>query len=344
MLDESALTGEPLPVSYGRGHTVRSGSANAGDAFDLRATRSAPESTYAGIVRLVREAERHRAPFVRLADRYAAFFLPVTLVTAGAAWALSGDPVRGLAVLVVATPCPLILAAPIAIISGVSRAARRGVIVKGGSAIEKLGEARTVLFDKTGTLTIGLPEVERVVVADGYRPEEVLRLAASLDQLSMHVLAEALVNAADRRGLELTLPARVEEGRGQGIAGVVEGQRLTVGSAAWLRERGYADAEKAIAGLGDGADGRAKILVGVDGVLAGVIVMGDRLRPDAADLVNGLRSSGSATWPSSRATGATSPRKSGGGSASTAFTPSRRRKGSSTSSARCALSRSCGRS
>ena len=293
VLDESALTGEPLPVSYERGHTVRSGSANAGDAFDLRATRSASESTYAGIVRLVREAERHRAPFVRLADRYAAFFLPVTLVTAGAAWALSGDPVRGLAVMVVATPCPLILAAPIAIISGVSRAARRGVIVKGGSAIEKLGEARTVLFDKTGTLTIGLPEVERVVVFDGHRPEEVLRLAASLDQLSAHVLAEALVHAAERRGLELALPTRVEEGRGQGIAGVVEGRRLAVGSAAWLRQRGYADAERAIAGMADGgADGRAKILVGVDGALAGAIVMGDRLRPDAAELVGDLRSAG----------------------------------------------------
>ena len=160
VIDESTLTGEPLPVERSRGTTVSSGTLNAGDAFDLRATRTASESAYAGIVRLVQEAERQRAPFVRMADRYAAILLPVTLAVAGAAWALSGDPVRALAVLVVATPCPLILAAPVALISGVSRAARRGVIAKGGGTIEKLGRARTVLFDKTGTLTHGRPEIE----------------------------------------------------------------------------------------------------------------------------------------------------------------------------------------
>ena len=235
VLDESALTGEALPVSYRRGGPVRSGTANAGEAFELRATRPASESAYAGIVRLVREAESHKAPFVRLADRYAAFFLPVTLAVAGLAWALSGDPVRALAVLVVATPCPLILAAPVAILSGVSRAARAGVIVKGGAAIEKLGEARTVLLDKTGTLTLGTPEIERVVSFDGLEPDEVLRLAASVDQLSAHSLAEALVHAAQRaRARALSFPEEVEEGPGQGAEGLVDGRRVAVGSAAWL--------------------------------------------------------------------------------------------------------------
>ena len=212
VLDESALSGEALPVSYKQGAPVRSGTANAGEAFELRATRPASESAYAGVVRLVRQAESHKAPFVRMADRYAAFFLPVTLVAAGVAWALSGDPVRGLAVLVVATPCPLILAAPVAILSGVSRAARAGVIVKGGAAIEQLGEARTVILDKTGTLTLGTPEIEQLVPFGGSDGTEMLRLAASVDQLSAHSLAEALVLGARRRGLDLSFPEEVDEG------------------------------------------------------------------------------------------------------------------------------------
>ncbi len=155
VVDESALTGEPMPVVYGRGGSVRSGTTNAGEAFELRAVRPAAESAYAALVRLVREVEAQRAPFVRLADRYAIIFLPVTAVVAALAWGISGDPVRALAVFVVATPCPLILAAPIALISGVSRAARAGVIVKGAGVIERLGAVSTVLLDKTGTLTLG---------------------------------------------------------------------------------------------------------------------------------------------------------------------------------------------
>ena len=157
VVDESSLTGEPLPAVRERGEHVRSGTTNAGEMFELRAIRPAAESAYAAVVRLVRDAETQKAPFVRLADRYAIFFLPLTAVIAGVAWAVSGDPVRALAVFVVATPCPLILAAPIALVCGISRAARAGVIVKGGGVIEQLGEARTVLLDKTGTLTLGTP-------------------------------------------------------------------------------------------------------------------------------------------------------------------------------------------
>ena len=293
VLDESALTGEALPVTCKRGAPIRSGTANAGDAFELRATRPASESAYAAVVRLVREAESHKAPFVRMADRYAAFFLPVTLITAGLAWALSGDPVRGLAVLVVATPCPLILAAPVAILSGVSRAARAGVIVKGGAAIEQLGEARTVILDKTGTLTLGTPEIEQVVSFDGLDQGETLRFAASLDQLSAHSLAEALVLAARRRGLALSFPEEVEEGPGQGAEGLVDGQRVAVGSKAWLEARGYAVPAIAVRGLDSSAGSRrAKILVGIDGRLAGAIVMADHLRADAPELVSGLRNAG----------------------------------------------------
>jgi heavy metal translocating P-type ATPase len=292
VVDESALTGESLPVTRVRGAAVQSGVANAGDAFELLATRLASESAYANLVRLVRAAETQRAPFIRLADRYAAIFLPLTLAIATAAWVASGDAVRAVAVLVVATPCPLILAAPIAIVSGVSRAARAGVIVKGGTAIERLGEARTVLLDKTGTLTLGEPAVEEVVPFGGYGEEEVLRLGASVDQLSAHVLAEALVHDAEKRRLALSEPVDAIEEPGQGMEGGVDGRRVAVGSVAWLRQRGYevGDAER----VGDGGDdaGLAKVLIGVDGRLAGVVVMADRLREDARELADELRAAG----------------------------------------------------
>ncbi|MGE5433351.1 MAG: heavy metal translocating P-type ATPase [Candidatus Doudnabacteria bacterium] len=293
VLDESALTGEALPVSRSSGAEVRSGSANAGDVFELRVTHAAADSAYAAIVRLVRGAQNDRAPFVRLADRYAAIFLPVTLAVAGAAWAISGSAVRFLAVMVVATPCPLILAAPIAFVAGVSRAARQGVIVKGGGVIEKLGEARTVLLDKTGTVTLGSAAVEDVVALDGLQPAELLRLAASVDQLSAHALAEALVRDAIGRGLLLSAPVRVKERPGQGIEGSVAGRRVAVGSSSWLRERGYAGAEKAGRRLDEiVAPGRARILVGVNGDVAGAVVMADRLRPDSHDLIDRLRADG----------------------------------------------------
>jgi heavy metal translocating P-type ATPase len=293
VVDESALTGEPLPLVRAAGAEVLSGTANAGDAFDLRASRPASESAYAAIVRLVQQAEEQQAPFVRLADRYAAFFLPFTAVTAGLAWLLSGDPTRFLAVMVVATPCPLILAAPIAFIAGISRAARRGVIVKGGGAIEQLGRARTVLFDKTGTLTLGDPAVERIVAFAGRTQDDLLRLAASVDQLSAHVLAEGLVQAAVSRRLRLSPPTGVEEARGAGIEGTVDEHRVAVGSSSWLDSRGYTGAESAATSLDGGLDaGQARILVGVDGELAGAVVMGDRVRDDAGATIAELRATG----------------------------------------------------
>jgi heavy metal translocating P-type ATPase len=293
VIDESALTGEPLPVARTRGGEVRSGSGNAGDPFELRAARPAADSAYAAIMQLVRQAETERAPFVRLADRYAAGFLPLALAVAGGAWAASGSSTRFLAVMVVATPCPLILAAPIAFIAGVSRAARRGVIVKSGGVIERLGEARSVLLDKTGTVTLGLPGIERVVAFDGVDTDELLRLAASVDQLSAHVLAEALVHDAESRGLVLVAPERVEEGRGEGVEGTVDGRRVAVGSSRWLQVRGYAGAGEAARDLDGGLDaGMARILVGVDGKLAGAVVMGDHLRADAHSLVDDLHAAG----------------------------------------------------
>jgi heavy metal translocating P-type ATPase len=293
VIDTSTLSGEPLPQTASRGMLVLSGSANAGAPFDVRADRPASESAYAALVRLVEQAQTQRAPFVRMADRYAGFFLPATILVAGLAWAVSGDPVRALAVVVVATPCPLILAAPIALVSGLSRAARAGVIVKGAGAIETLGEARTVLFDKTGTLTVGTPEVREIVTHANFGSSELLRLAASLDRLSAHVLGEALVAAAADSGLELTMPLDVREEPGQGIQGTVDGHRVAVGSRAFMRSVGIRDAEHASATLATTrGSGEAHVVVAVDDRVAGVIVMADELRPDAIHIVERLRAEG----------------------------------------------------
>ncbi len=293
VIDTSTLTGEPLPVTLGRGMSVLSGTANAGAPFEVRADRPAAESAYAALVRLVEQAETERAPLVRIADRYAGFFLPATLLIAGAAWALSGEAVRGLAVVVVATPCPLILAAPIALVSGLSRAASEAVVVKGASAIETLGQVRTVLFDKTGTLTVGTPEVRQITPRPGFDSGEVLSLAASVDRMSAHLLGEALVQAAEEEELELEEPVQVEEDPGQGIAGTVKRRRVAVGSRRFLAEQGVPADELEVAAMVDGhGSGEARVLVGVDGALAGVIVMADDLRPEARGIVARLRAEG----------------------------------------------------
>jgi len=296
VLDESALTGESAPVERRSGDRVSSGGVNAGGPFDLRAVATAEGSTYAAIVRLVREAESSRAPFVRLADRYSLIFLPLTLSIAGLAWLLSGEPVRALAVLVVATPCPLILAAPVAFIAGISRAAHRGIIVKGGAVIEGLARARTLLLDKTGTLTTGVPTVARIETFDSFPPEEVLRLAASLDQVSPHVLAAAVVAAARDRGLPLTFPSGVTERLGSGIEGLVEGRQVALGKASWVRDwtggggplaSHLEELRRAVA-----AEGQANVFVAVDGHPAGAIVLADPIREDSAATLGQIRALG----------------------------------------------------
>jgi heavy metal translocating P-type ATPase len=293
-VDASAVTGESLPERVEKGSSVRSGTVNVGAPIEVRADRAAADSTYAGIVKLVRAAEAERAPFVRLADRYSAIFLPFTLIVATAAWIAAGDPVRALAVLVVATPCPLILATPIAIISGVSRAAKRGIVVKGGGAIEALGDSRSVLLDKTGTLTAGRPDVSRIETFGDLAGEEALLLAASLDQASAHVLAEALVETARGRGMELDLPTDVEEDPGQGISGRVDHRDVAVGRPGWL-ERAQAvtvDQEARTALERSTEPGEVRVPVAVDGRLEAVLHLADPLRDDAPEMVTALRETG----------------------------------------------------
>ena len=291
-LDESALTGESRPVERDVGDQVRSGAANAGGGFDLRAVATAGDSTYAGIVRLVREAQENKAPFVRMADRYALIFLPVTLVVAGLAWAVSGDPVRALAVLVVATPCPLILAAPIALVAGMSRAARRGVIFKGGAALEALGRGRILLFDKTGTLTAGFPRVAEVETFGGFSEPEVLGSAASLDQVSPHVLAASIVRAARSRDLALTFPTDVIEEAGAGIAGRVDGRMVRIGTAAWAARGEPLPARARNVRRRTSFEGASCVFVSLDGRLAGALVLDDPIRPETPRAIRALRRAG----------------------------------------------------
>ncbi|MCD6022061.1 MAG: copper-exporting ATPase [Actinomycetia bacterium] len=294
VLDESALTGESRPVERADGDPIRSGAVNAGGAFDLLATTTAEGSTYAGIVRLVREAERQKAPFVRLADRYAAVFVPITLVVAGVAWA-AGDATRALSVLVVATPCPLLLAVPISIVSGISRAAHRGIIVKGGGVLETLARAKVLVLDKTGTLTSGVPEVsdiETFPVGDGFGLDGVLRLAASLDQVSPHVLAAALVRAARVRGLELSFPTDVRERHGSGIEGTVDGHRVALGKSSYVSEGAPMPARAREVRRRSMLDGSSCVFVAIDGTVAGALIIDDPIRPDAPRVIRALRRAG----------------------------------------------------
>jgi heavy metal translocating P-type ATPase len=292
VLDESALTGESRPVERTRGEQLRSGAVNAGAGFHLRAVATAAESTYAGIIRLVEEAQREKAPSVRLADRYALIFIPVTLVLAGAAWAISGDPVRALAVLVVATPCPLILAVPIAIVAGISRAAKRGIIVKGGGALETLARGTILLFDKTGTLTAGSPELADVETFDHGSPEEVLSLAASLDQVSPHVLAGAIVRAARLRGLDLAFPTDVHEEGGSGIRGRVDGREVAIGKAAWVTRGLEMPPRARDVRRRSAMEGSSCVFVAADGRVAGVLILDDPIRPDTPRVIRMLRRAG----------------------------------------------------
>lgn len=285
IVDESALTGEPLPVRRLADDALLSGSTNAGDAFEMAVTRPAAQSTYAHIVRLVEQAQQSKAPVVRIADRLAIWFLLVTMAIAGAAWWWSGDHLRALAVLVVATPCPLILALPVALISGISRAASQGILIKDGGALEALSRVRTVIVDKTGTLTHGVAHVAAIRTAQCWDADELLRLVASLDQASNHVIAQALVAEARRRGLGLAPPSAVAEETGAGISGYVEGREVTAGGSRYVAARSAGDPY----GLRDGLEpGAAVVAAAVDGKLAGIIVLHDPLRDDAAGVIAGF--------------------------------------------------------
>lgn len=223
-LDEAVITGESLPVEKKIGSMVYSGSINEERALEIKAIKNSKDSKYQIIVQLVKEAQDAEAPVVRLADRYAVFFNVITFALATLTYFIFKDPTRVLAVLVVASPCPLILATPIAMISGISKAASRGIIIKNGTALEKLGEVKGLVFDKTGTLTLGIPEVVEPISTSKLSKDEILRIAVSVDQLSAHIFARSLIQYAQKKSLELDYPNNFEEVFGQGVKAQLKNQ------------------------------------------------------------------------------------------------------------------------
>lgn len=276
-VDTSQLTGEPIPERAGAGSTLMSGSLNGEGSLTVRATAAARESQYARIVELVRSAQASKAPLQRLADRYAIWFTPLTLAVCLTTYLVTRDAARVLAVLVVATPCPLIIATPVAIIGGINRAARRQIIVRHGGALEQLSAVTVAVFDKTGTLTIGLPTVSRVITADGWSEHDLLRLAGAVEQSSSHLLARTLVDAANAAGIQLPRPGGVVESPGRGVVGQASGHEVMVGARSFLLEH-HPRAMDEIGMLEQRSTG-LRAYVAIDGTAAGVIEYADRIRP-----------------------------------------------------------------
>jgi heavy metal translocating P-type ATPase len=289
-VDASRLTGEPVPVTAEPGVRLMSGSANLEGPLRIRATALARESQYARIVELVRTAQASKSPLQRLADRYAVWFTPITLLVCVAAWIASRDPQRVLAVLVVATPCPLILATPVAIVGGINRAARHQIIFRHGTALEQLGWVTVGIFDKTGTLTIGRPQVARVLPVAPFSERELLRLAAGLEHGSGHLLARTLVEAATERGVAIPPAHHVVEAPGQGVSGEVEGRDVAVGGWAFVTQRHPAARDDLLRAAGDGAGLRAYVAVENRG--AGIVEYADALRPGLRRFFDRLRRAG----------------------------------------------------
>ena len=290
LVDVSRLTGEPVPMSAGPGAKLLSGSVNGDGVLTIVATARAAESEYAKIVALVRSAQATKAPLARLADRYAVWFTPLTLLVCAATYLATRDATRVLAVLVVATPCPLILATPIAIVGGISRSARRRIIVRHGGALEALSRVDTAVFDKTGTLTIGKPAVSRVVTRPGITEGELLRLAGAVEQGSSHLLARTLVDAALATGITLPVARHHLESPGRGVVAEVDGRDVAVGARAYVLERARFAAEDLAALERD--DSGLRAYVSVDGQLAGVVEYEDRVRSGVRPLLARLATLG----------------------------------------------------
>jgi heavy metal translocating P-type ATPase len=292
VVDESALTGESLPVKRAPGESVKSGTLNAGNPFDIEATVTAANSTYTRMVQLVQQAQANKAPFARLADRYALIFVPLALVMACLAWGISGDSVRALAVLVVATPCPLLLAAPVALVSGMSRAAQRGILIKGGGALETLAQATVLLLDKTGTLTTGRARLMAIETSGDMGASELLRLSASLDQVSPHVVAMAIVAAARERQLRLDTPTAAIEHPGAGLEGTVERRQVMVGTFDWVATKipPSSWAQHLVQRIA--YEGLSGVFVAIDGQWAGALLLADDIRLETPKALRALRRAG----------------------------------------------------
>lgn len=283
-LDESALTGESLPIDKAVGDDLLSGSLNAGGLLIATATSTAGDSQYQHIVALVAEASSSRSPLIRLANRYSLPFTLLSFGIAGVAWAMSGNPVRFLEVLVVATPCPLLIATPVAIISGMSRLARFGVIVKGGGALEQLSRAKTVAFDKTGTLTHGDIGVSEVITFGELSKEDVVLIAATLEEGSSHILATAIVEEANEEHLKLPSASAVHETVSQGVLGRIDRVAVAVGKLEFVEAQGMKLPADAVYD-----DTVTQVVVGRGKQIIGSIVFSDKPRREAPATLRWLK-------------------------------------------------------
>lgn len=287
-LNTAALTGEPLPRSLPRDSEAMSGATNAGEAFDLIALRIAKDSTFAGIIRMVTQAQASKAPMARMADRWSLGFLALTVAIAFAAWWFSGDPIRAVAVLVVATPCPLILAVPVALVAGLSRAAHFGVLVKGAKPLEAMARIQTLILDKTGTLTQGKPQIVAIHVQHNLAEDAILRFAAALDQASQHPVAQAIVAQAKARSLSLPLPSDVTEIAGEGVIGQIDGHRVIAGGPSFVARSLNMPKPQAV----PDSEGQLLVAVAVDDQIVGYLVLSDPLREGTAEMLAALRAQG----------------------------------------------------
>jgi len=290
VLDQAALTGESLPARHSVGEAVMSGVTNVGDPFDIVTTRKAADSTYAGIVRLVEQAQKSKAPMTRLADQFAIYFLFATLAIAGAAWGLSDDPIRAVAVLVVATPCPLILAVPVALVSGLSRAASHGILIKGTKVLELMSQVQTLVLDKTGTLTDGKAHIVATSATTEMGAQEMLRIAASLDQTSKHTIAQTLVAEARNHGLNLSIPKSVKETAGEGMEGVVDGRQVILGGRAFVANKIGIDPSNLT--NSHETPGAISVAMAVDSQWVGELIFADGLRDGTDAFLKNIRDFG----------------------------------------------------
>jgi len=289
-VDESAITGESLPENKKSGDEVLSGSINLDGVIEIHATKISKESQYETIIKLVSEASTKKSPLVRLADVYSLPFTIITFVMAAIAWIISGDPVRALSVLVVATPCPLLIATPVAIVSGMSRAASRGVIIKSGGVLEQLSRLKAIAFDKTGTVTQGKPTVMGIDPCEGVTKDELLKIAASVEKYSTHTLAQVVVDTANSKKLSLYKVEKSKEIPGKGITAELKGKKVFVGSFALLKESEI-DVNSPIC-IGHSEHENTALYVASGNKYLGSISFVDPLRPEAKKTIEELKKSG----------------------------------------------------
>jgi heavy metal translocating P-type ATPase len=294
VIDESALTGEPIPKTKKISDPLFSGTVNVGDAFEMITDKLNAESQYSKIVQMVRKAQEEKAPIQRLADKYAVWFTPITIFISIFGWIITGKLETILSVLVVATPCSLIFATPIAIISGINKAAKLGIIVKSGISLEQIGKADTIVFDKTGTITLGTPRIEKIIEIDNVNSDDILLKAACIEQLSSHPAAKVITQKAQEKFGKLPIPNNFHEIVGIGVEGLLNGDHIVVGSQSIFENKRDSQSLEKISDLKKQIQFKGKMLafVNINNTPIGIIVFGDILRSGVKSMIKHFRKLG----------------------------------------------------